>query len=448
MTGERKLHAATIAAACVVLLALGAGGARADSGFVSPREEIPLTYPLTTGARSLGMGGVGVAVVDDATAVTMNPAGLARLMRIEVSGSFTRRSSDVDGEMSGSDYKTSFSHTDLSAARAAYPIPTFRGSLVMGLAVERVYDFANDRLAAYDGPITWTEPGDTEETTGDWSQTEDYIADGSIYSWSAGAGVDVSPNLALGAALSYYTGDYAYTFRWNLEDSNSLSDAYAEVHQLEQYDTNVSGIRATLGSAFYLNDRVSLGLAVDTPLTLTFTGTGRSYQETVGDSPEFDEVYDTTADFEEKVELPFSFRAGAAYSPVDFVLIGADVSYTDWSEMSYEGPLADTVYDQGVLTRQSIYRETFDYAMGVEVIVPGWPLRLRGGYASRPLAYKGLDVVTDRSCFTLGAGVLVDTVLALDLAWMRSTYERADEEYAFTENVTDQALVLEATYHF
>ncbi len=448
MNGERALQAATLAAVSVAMLAMSAAPALADSGFVSPREEIPLTSPLTTSARALGMGGVGVAVANDATAVTINPACLARLRRIEVSGSFARRASDVEGEMSGSDFKSSFSHTDLSTVRAAYPFPTFRGSLVMGLSVERVFDFTDDRLAAYVGPVTWTEPGDDVETTDDWSQVEDYVSSGGIYSWSAGTGLDVSPNLSLGATISYYSGDYAYKFRWNLEDSGSASDAYASVHQSEDYDTNVSGLRATVGTVFYVSDEMSIGLAIDTPLTLTFSGTGRDQQEIVGDSPEFDDAYDTTASFEEKVELPFSFRAGAAYSPTDFILLGADVSYTDWSEMTYEGPLAEAVYEEGLLTRESLYRETFDYAVGAEVIVPNWPLRLRAGYASRPLAYRGLDIATDRSCFTLGAGVLVDTVLALDLAWMRSTNERSDEEYAFTEDTTDQALLLEATYRF
>lgn len=448
MNVTRLPYALPLLLSASVLLAVSVVPAAADSGFVSPREEIPLTSPLTTGARSLGMGGVGVAVADDATAVTMNPAGLARLRRIEVSGSFSRRSRDIDGEMSGSDFKSSSSHTDLSSVRAAYPFPTFRGSMVMGFAVDRVYDFTDDRLAAYVGPVTWTEPRPDRELTADWAQTEDYVSDGGIYAWSAAAGVDVSPNVALGAALSYYSGDYAYTFKWDLGDSSGVSDAYTEVHMLEQYDTNASGLRATIGSIFYLSDRISLGLAVDTPLTLTFSGAGRIRTEKVGEDSADDALFDDTSQFEEKVELPFSFRAGAAYLPVGFVLLGADVSYTDWSEMKYEGPLSDTAYDSGVLTREALYGETFDYAVGVEVIVPTWPLRLRAGYASRPLVYKGLDITTDRSCFTLGAGVLVDTVLVLDLAWMHSTSERSDSEYAFVEDTTDQAMILEATYRF
>ncbi|MCK4679488.1 hypothetical protein KAT82_00025, partial [bacterium] len=38
----------------------------ADSGFVAPLNEIPLTNPLVTGARAAGMGFVSMAVADDA----------------------------------------------------------------------------------------------------------------------------------------------------------------------------------------------------------------------------------------------------------------------------------------------------------------------------------------------------------------------------------------------
>jgi len=422
--------------------------ALADSGYVAPREEIPLTSPLGTGVRSLGMGGVGVAVADDATSITTNPACLARLQRIELSGGLRLSSRDLEGSMSGSPFESSISHTDISSIRAAYPFPTFRGSLVMAVAAERVYDFADDRLAAYDGPITWTEPGGGSDTTASWEQVEDYISDGGLYALSAGVAVDVSPMVAVGVAVSYFTGDYEYTFGWEIEDAYGVSEAYSSVATDEQYTTDVSGLRATVGSVFYLSESLSLGLAVDTPMTVTFDGSGSYRQEIVGDSPEHDSVSESSVIFSDKVELPFSFRAGAAYSPVDFVMLGADVCYTDWSEMKYEGPLTETVSEGGLLVRERIYEGTVDYAFGAEVTVPAWPVRLRAGYSSRPIPYRGLDIDSDRSVFTLGAGVLIDDALALDVAWLTSGHERSDDEYEYEESLTERALLLEATYRF
>jgi len=433
-----------VAAVATLVVAIAAGAARADSGFVAPREEIPLTYSLSTGARSLGMGGIGVAVAEDATAISLNPACMARLQRIEVSGEFRHSSSEFDGSMSGDAFESSFSHTDISALRAAYPFPTFRGSLVLAVAAERLYDFTDDRLAAYEGEIAWTEPpGDP--MSGDWAQVEDYIAEGGIYAFTAGAAVDISPSIALGAAVSYYSGDYAYTFRWDLDDVNELSDAYDDVTSIDEYSTDVSGLRATVGTLFYVSDRLSLGLTVDTPLTLTFDGRGDQSVTANGGAVILDQ---SSFLFSDEVTLPFSFRAGAALSPVDLLMLGADVGYTEWSEMAYEGPLTQIVEEDGGIARESIYEGVIDYAIGLEATIPNWPVRLRAGYASRPIPYRGLDIDSDRSVFSLGAGAVIDGALALDVAWLQSAFERSDARYEHEETATDRALVIEATYRF
>ncbi|MFH1503012.1 MAG: outer membrane protein transport protein [Candidatus Eisenbacteria bacterium] len=446
MISERKLS--PLLAACLAALVLSVVPASGDSGYVAPREEIPLTTPLTTGARSLGMGGVAVAVADDATAVTVNPAGLARLQRIEVSAGFSRSSTDATGEMAGSAFESSISHTDLSSLRVAYPFPTFRGSLVIGLSSERVFDFTVDRLAQYEGVVSWIEPGDDEASSGDWKQFEDYLSDGGVYAWSGAVAVDLSPSMAAGVTLSYYTGEYSRAFRWDLEDVNGLSEAYDEVRYVEESTADVTGLGATLGAIYYASDQLSFGLAIDTPVTLTFEGTLSEYTSLEPPDTSRRHLREDPVLFSDEITLPFAVRAGVSYSPTDLLLLGADVSYTDWSELDYAGPLTVTVEDGGTPVRRSLYEESVGYAVGVELLVPSWPLRLRGGYSSRPLAYQGLTIDSDRSCFTLGAGLLIDTVLALDVAWVKGAYDRSDEEYAFAESVADEALVLEATYRF
>ena len=48
----------------------------------------------------------------------------------------------------------------------------------------------------------------------------------------------------------------------------------------------------------------------------------------------------------------------------------------------------------------------------------------------------------------IGAGVLVDTVFAVDVAWMSGSFERSASEYDYRESVDDSALVIEAAYRF
>ncbi len=435
-----------VLAGALVLLA-SPQAALADSGFVAPVGEIPLTNALVTGARAAGMGFVSMAIADDATAITSNPAALARLNRVELSGGFRRSALAIEGKMAGSSFSTELSGTDFASFRFAYPFPTFRGSLVFGLSAERIYDFSDDRLAAYEDSIEWDEhphDGIDDPEIDLWSSEEDYLSDGGITALSAACAVGISPTISVGVTVSYLTGDYSKDWYWDIYDDLGASERYTDVHIAEQYRADISGWRGTLGSLFYVTEGLSVGVAMDTPATLSFDGTSRNYIEKVAADPDSTTVSDWSVLFSDRVQLPFAFRAGAAYTPLDFIVVGVDISYSDWSQMDYEGRVTETEQGQ----RRSLYKETLGYGIGAEVTVPSWPLRVRGGYVHRPMAYDGLEVTRDRSYFTLGAGVLIDTVLAVDIAWIKATYEREDSEFAYDESVDDSALIVEATYRF
>lgn len=402
------------------------GTALAYDGFVAPVAEIPLTCPTVTGARSLGMGGVGLAVADDASALAVNPAALARLRRIEVSAGLLKRSDDLSGDAFGSEFETSISSTEFSSIRFAYPFPTFRGSLVLGVSGERVHDFTDDFLATY---------VDTYEFR------EDLLREGGLYEWNFGAAFDASPNVSLGAALAYWTGDYRQDLTARQIDVEDLSEDYDAYQLTESQEADVSGLRFRLGSLFYVAEGLTAALVVETPMTLSFDGVQRTRQVWTGPAAA---SADTTVYFIDELELPFTFAAGVAYAPTELILLAADLRYTDWSEMTYAGPL----YLGDPAERRAAYDATTDLRVGLELLHPSWPVRARAGYMSRPVAYRGLSVDSDRSYFTLGVGVLVDTVISIDFAWMKGTSERSGDGFEYSENVDDTAIVLDVAYRF
>ena len=422
-----------------MLLALSPA-ARADEPrfFVAPLEELALTSPLVTGARAAGMGFVSMAVADDGSAITSNPAAMARLNRAELCGGFMRSASAIEGERLGDKFVGDLSGTDFASFRFAYPFPTFRGSLVLGLSAERIYDFSDRRVAGY---------METLEGSGDvWSSVEDYFSDGSITALSAACALDISPTISLGVTFSYLTGDYSKSFVFDdVYQDPVLSGRYdSTYHYADQYQADISGVRGTIGGLFYVSEALSVGVAIDTPTPLTFDGSGWIYDE-----QDAAVVTDTSFFYSDKITLPFAFRGGVAYAPLDFIVVGVDLSYSDWSEVRYAGPMTVTEENaDGILQTQSLYGETLGFGVGAELTVPSWPLRIRGGYAYRPIAYNGLEVTTDRSYFTLGAGVLIDTVLAIDVAWVEGTYERADNDFEYLESVETSSLIVEATYRF
>jgi len=240
----------------LALLLLTVVTARGSDRYVAPIEEIPLTSPMSLGARSLGMGGTAMAVADDASATAANPAALARLRRIELSGGIVRSTDDLSGVAFGSDFGTDQSATDFSSARFAYPFPTFRGSLVFGLSADRVFSFDDDFVAAYTDEYPWIEPsGSGQAPRGEWDQVEDYVAGGSIYGWSLGAAFDASETVSLGATFTYYTGSYDRTFRFTAEDVNDVSDSVDTYRLTVADDVDASGLGVTLGTLVYLGIR-------------------------------------------------------------------------------------------------------------------------------------------------------------------------------------------------
>jgi long-subunit fatty acid transport protein len=421
--------------AVVLVVVLASSVAGAQLGFIgpiAPIDEIPLTSQAFVGARALGMGGVAFAVADDGSAMRTNPAALARLRRSELSGGVSRRTDDLTGEAFGSPFETSLARTRLSSMRFAYAFPTFRGSLVLGMSTDLAYDFDDDFLAAYDDTFNFG-----GHSVG---QIEGYLQEGAVYAWNFSGAFDASENVSLGATVSYYTGDYRQSYAWRVTDQDDLPPGYDLFTDYEfRTSSSVSGWRGTFGALFYATEKLALGFVMDTPLTLTFRGT-RVDQLRYTNPPELAEE---SVSFTDKVTIPFGFGGGIAYFPTDLVVIGGDVYHVDWSQLRYSVP--DDITDP---TQRLPYEPTTDLRVGIEVTIPSWPLRLRGGYMTRPIAYQGLEISRDRSFFTVGAGLLIDTVFSLDAAFMWGGSERHAAYYDYEEKTEETVFIIEGAYRF
>lgn len=428
-----RLRSCVLLAVALPALLVSPATAVAGDYALAPLQEVPFTTPAFHGARAMGMGGAALAVADDGSALLTNPAGLARLRRIEVSAGLSRRADDLAGSVFDDDFETSLSTTELSALRLAYPFPTFRGSLVLGLAAERVGDLNDDFYAEYEDEFDWNGTG-----TGPSMHTEDLRAEGSIYAWTIGGALDASERLSLGAALAYWSGRMDHRYEKIVEDTEDVSPTYDSYVQRRDTEIDVSGVRLSLGALYYASEIVTVGLVVESPLTLAADARIDTI-ESVDDL----EPYRSTGYYSDDYRIPFTFAAGVSVRPTDLLQLGGDVSFTDWTELERELELF-----AGEPGREENYGSTTDVRVGAEFTVPSWPVRLRAGYMTRPIAYRGLDIDSDRSYFTLGAGFLIDTVLAVDVAWLKGSYERSSSSYDYEESADDTALLVEAAYRF
>lgn len=383
---------------------------------------------FVVGARTLAMGGAAIAAVNDATALIYNPAGLARITRIELGGTLThqRTGNTSQWQFSRDSYSSPHqNNTRFGSANLALPVPTYRGGLVLGFGVNRVQSF--DRTMEFSQITPGFEGDDSEE--GIESEA------GGLYLWSLGGAVDVSPNVSVGAAVNLWSGKDDYT--WFYEKTWGMPPGY-----VLKYDDRIvdrySGFNAKLGVRVQPTRSIVFGGTIDSPVTLTIKEDW-NYRTTEDGDVTVDE-----GSSEYKISLPFSIGAGVAFNLNQFTLAG-DVNYTDWTQMEYK-----RLDDVGEANRQvkRTYRDALGLHVGAEYLIPQIGTSLRAGYYRDPLPFRSDLVGKNRSFVTAGVGFLIDQVMTLDVAWAHGSWELQNFlSQGLTEKYITDRLFVSVAYH-
>jgi len=377
--------------------------------------EIPFLDRDPLGARWMAMGGAAIGAVDDGSSIAINPAGLAKIRRIELLGTVQKQSLDIDATWFGSKTSRSLSSTALRELTLSFPFPTYRGSLVMAGSVARrnVIDAYTVRQGTNpDGDVPYR---DSEERSG------------VVTAWSGGGALQVSPKAFVGFEVHGFTGDYDETDRW---------DVWGTCEDVEfAWDTDVGGYGASMGMQYEPVPMLEVGAVLRTPQRITLEG--EIDQPDGGEAGCPQRIYS----IDDTATLPYSLGFGVAVAPATF-LVTLDVEYTDWHETKYPGPTRDPVTDE------YIYEATTDVRVGVEYGLVNLPFRFRAGYARVPLELNWFEITKDRTSISLGAGAVVESALTFDVAWQRTSFERESPADSYSEKRTNDRLLLTLAYRF
>jgi len=417
-------------------------GPAANAQYIEQVQEITAGNFFGYGARQMAMGGAGMMSFDG-NALFYNPANLARIPRIEMNLGFShqkyndasnvrevRRIVDYSGVVTDAEILTprfagftpvrgsaevSKSDTRLNTAVLTIPYPTYRGSLVFGFGTARVANFDRVfRLSHSDS----ASPGNRIIALGDEYQS------GGLTQWGGGFGIDISPRISFGLGAFLYTGKHEYNWEYALD---SLPDLEYRQEDLIIDDYVGWNIKSSL--SMQLNQYLSLGLAVETPLklnvdeevTTTYAGDDNIYLDIV----------------EYSVKRPFVF-SGAVALRYREAMIELDLDYTDWSQMEYSDNRNMEVFNDDI---EQYYDNVLRYRIGGEYVVPTLGLSLRAGYFNDPLPVKDQFINSDRKGYSFGFGLLIDQVLTLDFAWVHGGYERnSDFVYSSTYDTDDELI--------
>ncbi len=414
----------------ISLCALICTGAFAQVSYIESVQEITAGNYAGIGARQMAMGGTGIMAIDG-TALFHNPANLSRVPRIEfmfgLSNQKYKDNSSVRPDQLLVDTLTGFtqmnqgyrfdgftplsgtaednkSNTRISNAILTIPYPTYRGSLVIGLGVARVADF--DRVFSFAHL--------DRSVDGDISASGEEFQSGSLYQWSGGFGMELSPRVAVGASVSLYTGTNNYDFAYKLDSIGYL------YFQSDKYITDkYLGVGAKIGMSMQVNYYFAFGITVESPSIMDISEDySQRYTEVDDGIAQPDYIEGGSVNY--NLKRPFVFSLGAQIEKNNALLEG-NASYTDWSQMSYSD---NPGMEQENKYIKTFYRDVLRYSIGAEYVIPSLSLSIRGGLFSDPLPFKDQFINNNRNGYSLGLGVLIDQVLTIDLAYVHGSYSR------------------------
>ena len=305
-----------------------------------PIKAIPL--PVGSGARALGQGGAFIAVADDATAASWNPAGLIQLERPEASivGAYLLTDQDFSadsnsglGDMLGDE---DVGRWDVNFMSMAYPFRFLRKNFVAALNYHQVLDFHAD-INFDQSALQLKFPRSVV------NQEIGFKSSGGIGALSPGIAMLLLPKLAFGLTVNIFDDEFFSSHGWTESitttgkgDTSNTSPFFNDSRQKTSSDdyhgANVSlGLlwdiwekedkNVTFGAVFHSSYTARFDQKITSSSQTRFIGSGLFLSPT---------SFDTESRM--KMDWPMSFGIGLGYRHTDALSFSFDVAWTDWSE--------------------------------------------------------------------------------------------------------------------
>jgi len=395
-TGDPGILGAMLARAGVLLLALLLlGGSRASAqGLVFNRTG--------SGARAAGMANAFIAISDDGSAASWNPAGLGQLRKPEVSivSTSSGRMLSAEGFRTRDDLssftpaRSSYQSTYPDFASLAVPVTLWGKPVTFQGAWHRLYSLDYSEIVSMTRePLVPEGPPPVRIDTND-----DLL--GSVDLVSIAGAVKLTPRLAVGGSFNLWRGD------WTEDRATSETPLDGSSQPVFGMFSQVNRVR---GESFSLGlmltyPRWSVGLLHQSPLRSDFNN--RTTVTTSASPPVPPEVIEGTLRF------PRGVGVGGAWRPAPRWTVALDLTWDDWTDTVLDTPQTGRVnFFDGLPVDRTSTRDTLSVNAGAEHLFAGegFIVPLRFGAAWEPQGWRS-PYTRDPANFTmLAAGTGYNT---------------------------------------
>jgi long-subunit fatty acid transport protein len=327
---------------------------------------------------AMGMGGAFIAVADDATAASWNPAGLTQLKKPEISFAlsyFKRRddfSSRKHPEASGLQENSS---TELNYMSLAYPFELWERNMIVSLNYQLLYEFDRD----IDTNI-FTKAISPSITPRLAEQKIQFRQRGQLRALSPAYAIDITPNFSLGLTANIWTDNLFWSNGW--ESDTTINGLYYQggmfkgrgnlvrTDKTRDHDRyyGFSGFNMHLGFLWNATRFLTLGGVVKTPFTADI-----QHERVVTNNRRTPGAILPTSrlrvDENVDLDMPLSYGLGAAFRLSDEFTVSLDVYRTEWDHFRLENGQGKHVNPITLKpSHKSPIQETTQVRMGAEYL--------------------------------------------------------------------------------
>ena len=425
-------------------------------------------------ARTISMGNSTMALGSGFASSVLNPAGLALEKTNVTMLSFNSNKLQNKSTFFNNNITSSRNNSNFNQFSLVMPLPTKRGSAVLGFGYNQLKDF-NSKLEfdgynpsntsmiqtlngediifklglsypVYDANDNYL--GDETLIDGKLHQSGTIEEEGNLDTWVMSGAFEAAKNVFIGATLNILSGAYknnrTYTeddydfnsYQGFLDPADSSTFDFESFYLNDVIEQNISGWDLRFGLLYKMNNMLSFGASIKLPTSYQIEEYYKISSESAFKYTMF------TYDLPEKksdysIKIPMEFSTGISVN-LPFITANGSISLIDYSQMEFtEGFDAEerTIKNKEIA---EVFGSVVSYNLGSELKFPVLGIKLRGGFIYYPSPYKDDTSEFDKKYITAGLGFPLAETINLDLTYVHGWWKAFGDNYGVNESRTLQ----------